>query len=153
MPETALRLQSTAFENDAPIPTKYTCDGEDASPELNWGPVPVEARSFALIVDDPDAPNGTFTHWVLFDIPASAEGLPENAEVEGIAGMNDFGKVGYGGPCPPSGDLAHRYFFTLNALDIESLGLGKGASRADVENTMNDHIVATTQLVGTYQRA
>jgi len=151
MAEATLTLSSAAFDNEGQIPSKYTCEGENTSPELKWGPTPKQAQSYALIVDDPDAPVGTFTHWVLFDIPARAEGLPENAD-EGVSGQNDFENVGYGGPCPPSGDKPHRYFFRLHALDTETLELQEGASREEVEDAMKDHVVATAEVMGTYQR-
>jgi Raf kinase inhibitor-like YbhB/YbcL family protein len=121
---------------------------------LTWSGVPEGARSFALIVDDPDAPAGTFTHWVLHDIPADVRELSENVPgaTPGVSGRNSFHKTGYGGPCPPPGDEAHRYRFVLHALDTETLGLSGGASRDEVEARMSGHVLATTQLVGTYRR-
>lgn len=152
MAEATMKLHSPAFENEAAIPAKYTCEGDNISPQLQWQGAPEQVRSYALIVDDPDAPVGTFTHWVLFDIPATVTGLPENSTREGVSGLNDFNKSGYGGPCPPSGDKPHRYFFRLHALDAERLGLSQGASRKQVEDAMKGHVVATTELMGTYQR-
>ncbi len=153
-PAPPFTLLSPAFENGATIPARYTCEGENLSPELGWEGAPAKTRSFALIVDDPDAPGGTFTHWVLFDIPADLSSLPEGVrpgEV-GVSGRNDFGRVGYGGPCPPPGDGPHRYFFTLYALDVESLGLSEGASRDQVEQALKDHVVGKAQLMGRYER-
>lgn len=152
MNDTLFRLYSAAFENEYPIPAKYTCDGENVSPPLNWGPVPAKARSLVLIVDDPDAPDGTFTHWVLSDIPVSVEELQEGVMDVGISGLNDFGNTGYGGPCPPNGSLVHRYFFALTAVDVDSLGIRRGASRQEVESAMSSHVVGSTQVVGTYLR-
>jgi len=152
MPEMSFQLKSPAFENGATVPAKHSCEGEDVSPELAWGDPPEHTRSFALIVDDPDAPGGTFTHWVLFDIPGAARGLAEGASDVGVAAANDFGMAGYGGPCPPPGDGKHRYLFKLFALDRESLNLSKGASRADVERAMDGHVLSQIQLMGTYQR-
>lgn len=148
----AFRLHSDAFENENPIPQKYTCDGQNMSPPLRWGPIPAETRSFVLIVDDPDAPDGTFTHWVLFDIPASIEELSEGASGIGVSGENDFQKMGYGGPCPQAGNLVHRYFFALTAVNVESFGLRDGASREAVESAMSGHVVGRAQIVGTYWR-
>lgn len=148
----AITVSSSAFKQGATIPVRYTCDGENRAPELSWSGAPPNTRSFALIVDDPDAPGGTFTHWVLFDLPASIAGLPEGAPGIGIAGANDFGNAGYGGPCPPRGGGAHRYMFTLYALDVPSLQLQQGAGRRQVEAAMQGHIVAQGQLMGRYER-
>lgn len=148
----AMRVSSPAFAEGATIPRRHTCEGEDRAPELNWSGAPPETRSFVLIMDDPDAPRGTFTHWVLFDLPASLSGLPEGRPGVGVEGSNDFGRVGYGGPCPPSGHGPHRYFFRLYALDRESLGLPRGASRREVEAAMRGHVLAEGQLMGRYER-
>ena len=121
-------------------------------PPLNWDPVPEKARSLVLIADDPDAPDGTFTHWVLFDIPVSVEELQEGVAGVGVSGLNDFGTPGHGGPCPPNGSLVHRYFFALTAIDVDSLGIRDGASREEVESAMSGHAVASAQVVGTYLR-
>jgi len=147
-------LESPAFAAGATIPKLYTCEGADVSPELRWQDAPAGTRSFALIVDDPDAPGRTFTHWVLFDIPADRTSLPEGLQPGdvGVAGRNDFGKTGYGGPCPPPGHGPHRYFFTLYALDTETLNLERGASRTEVERAMSGHIVGKAQLMGRYER-
>lgn len=144
-------LSSPAFADGANIPRRQTCDGENQSPRLTWRDPPTGARSFALIVDDPDAPSGTFTHWVLFNIPGGTTELAEGA-TGGRSGRNDFGKSGYGGPCPPKGHGPHRYFFKLSALDVEALKLGDGASRAQVEAAVQGHVLATAQLVGRYER-
>lgn len=142
-------MSSTAFTAGETIPARYTCDGEDAVPPLAWSGAPAGTRSFALIVDDPDAPGRTFVHWVLFNLPAGATGLPES-EKSGEPGSTDFGKTGYGGPCPPPGK-PHRYYFKLYALD-GPLSLRRGASKADVERAMEGHVLASAQLMGTYAR-
>ncbi len=147
----AFKVESPAFSNGEKIPQKYTCEGKDISPELRWEGAPPGVKSFVLIVDDPDAPRGTFTHWVLFDIPAAESGLIEGSK-QGKPGRNDFGKLGYGGPCPPKGHGVHRYFFKLYALDIPSLGLKEGVSKAEVEAAMKGHILAQTETMGRYER-
>ena len=147
----ALRVSSPAFSNGSEIPRKYTCDGQNAAPPLEWSGVPDRAKSLAVICDDPDAPSGTFTHWVLYDIPSSRDGLPEQPNT-GTTGVNSFGKMGFGGPCPPKKDHAHHYHFHVYALDIESLG-PSGLSKEDALNAMRDHILAEGDLVGTYKRA
>ncbi len=146
----ALELTSSAFDQGGTIPQKYTCDGVDVSPPLTWSGVPNEAQSLALIADDPDAPRGTWVHWVLFNISPDQDGLSEGIQGVGTGGRNDFGKPDYGGPCPPSGP-AHRYFFKLYALDIE-LNLSLGATKADVEAAMQGHILAQGELMGKYGR-
>lgn len=147
-------LQSPAFGEGDTIPRRYTCEGEDVSPELRWQDAPANAQSFALIMDDPDAPSRTFTHWVLFDIPSDrtslSEGLP--AGDIGTAGQNGFGTAGYGGPCPPPGHGPHRYFFTLYALDTDTLNLSSGTSRAEVEQALKGHVIGQAQLMGRYER-
>lgn len=151
-----LSLSSTAFKEGDKIPVKYTCDGQDISPPLTWAEPAQKIQAFALIVDDPDAPVGVFTHWVLFNLPANArqlsEGIPtqERLENEALQGKNDFGRIGYGGPCPPRGS-AHRYRFALYALD-KLLDLKPGASKKQVLDAMKGHIIAQGQLIGTYQR-
>ena len=151
---TAFTIESTAFGEGDAIPKRYTCDGEDVSPELRWEDTPANTRSFALIMDDPDAPGRTFTHWVLFDIQADVTSLPEGFRAGdiGVAGRNDFGKSGYGGPCPPPGHGPHRYFFTLHALDTDSLNLSDGASRSQVEQALEGHIIGQARLMGRYER-
>ncbi len=154
--EIALSLSSTSFKEGDWIPSKYTCDGQDVSPPLAWGQPPQQTQVFALIVDDPDAPLGVFTHWVLFNLPANIRQLPEGIPAqhqlgnEALQGKNDFGKIGYGGPCPPPGPT-HRYRFTLYALD-KPLGLVAGASKKQVLDATKGHILAQGQLMGTYQR-
>jgi hypothetical protein len=157
-PEThrQMEISSSAFKNGQPIPSLYTCDDKNISPPLAWNGAPRNAASLVLIVDDPDAPAGVWTHWVVFDLPADSSGLPESAsKTEPVAGnakqgVNDFKKVGYSGPCPPAGKQ-HRYFFKIYALDI-TLGLQPGASRKAVEAAMTKHILAQGQFMGTYQR-
>jgi Raf kinase inhibitor-like YbhB/YbcL family protein len=151
-------LITAAFRDGTGIPVKYTCDGVDVSPPLSWSGAPAGTRSFALIADDPDAPAGTWVHWVLYNLPADVSELPENiAKVESLdlggarQGRNDFRRPGYGGPCPPPGP-AHRYFFKLYALDAP-LPLKAGAQKKDVEAAMEGHVLATAQLMGTYARA
>lgn len=143
-------LTSNAFTEGANIPSQFTCGGEGISPELKWDGAPASAKSFVLIVDDPDAPGGTFTHWVVFDIPASQTEIAAGVTNVGKSGQNSARRNGYTGPCPPSG--THRYFFTLYALDLNTLGLKDGASRADVEMAMKLHTLAVTQLIGRYSK-
>ena len=150
-----MKLESSAFSHNGMIPPKYTCDRQDFSPPLKWDAPPTGTQSLALIVDDPDAPMGTFVHWVLYDLPPEITGLPEAVPNDatlaggGTHGKNDFGKLGYGGPCPPSGK--HRYFFKLYALD-RSLGLPSGATKEQLEAAMNGHILAAAELIGLYSR-
>lgn len=153
----AFSLTSTAFVDGAAIPARHTCDGPDVSPPLAWEGAPAGARVFALIMDDPDAPGGTWVHWVAYNIPAPTTQLPENvAKVESLdlggarQGRNDFHRPGYSGPCPPLG-AAHRYFFKLYALDAQ-LQLRSGAQKHEVEAAMEGHTLGMTQLVGTYAR-
>jgi hypothetical protein len=148
-----LTISSTAFEHEGMIPSKYTCDSLDVSPPLQISGVPEKTRSLVLIVDDPDAPNKTWVHWVLYNLPPDTESLPENfptdAELESGArqGVTDFGSTGYGGPCPPSG--THRYFFKLYALDTMLDIEGEG-TKAEVTEAMKGHILAQAQLMGKY---
>ncbi|MFI5090955.1 MAG: YbhB/YbcL family Raf kinase inhibitor-like protein [Terriglobales bacterium] len=149
-------LSSTAFSPGGEIPSKYTCSGADVSPVLNWNDPPAGTQSFALIADDPDAPVGTWVHWVAYDLPASARQLPEAvAKTEAIAGggvqgQNDFRKTGYGGPCPPPGK-PHRYYFKLHALD-RKLNLKPGATKKVVEPAMEGHILTQAEVMGRFQR-
>ena len=151
-----LSISSPAFCDGEKIPTKYTCEGQDISPQLNWNGIPEEAKSLTLIVDDPDAPGGVFTHWIIFNIPPDSSGLSEafpstpRLPDGTLQGENDFGSIGYGGPCPPSG-RPHRYQFTLYALD-GTLDLKEGASKKQVIDAMQGHILAQGRLTGTYQR-
>ena len=151
----AMKIETSDFSQGQPIPQQFTCDGQDRSPALQWSGAPQKIKTFALIVDDPDAPAGTWVHWVIFNLPASASSLPEgvpqsDTAAGGTQGRNDFGKIGYNGPCPPPGK-PHRYFFKLYALDT-TLGLNVGAKKADVERAMQGHIVAQAELMGTYAR-
>jgi Raf kinase inhibitor-like YbhB/YbcL family protein len=145
-----LDVSSTAFSEGQSIPEKYTCDGENVSPPIKWSGAPANTKSIAIIVEDPDAPSGTFTHWVLYDIPGTTKELAEGSSGSGKEGVNGFGNKGYGGPCPPPGG-AHRYFFRVYALDTASLG-NPGLSKEDVTAAMKGHILAQGQLMGTYKR-
>ncbi len=150
-----IKITSSAFEDGGLIPAKYTCDGADVSPPLQWDAVPEGTKSIALICDDPDAPMGTWVHWVLFNLPSDAKELAQNIPTEETLpngakqGVNDFGRIGYGGPCPPSG--THRYFFKIYALDTE-VGLQAGADKRRLLKTMEGHILGQDQLVGKYKR-
>ena len=150
-----IKITSSAFEDGGLIPAKYTCDGADVSPPLQWDAVPEGTKSIALICDDPDAPMGTWVHWVLFNLPSDAKELAENIPTEETLpngakqGVNDFGRVGYGGPCPPGG--THRYFFKIYALDTE-VGLQAGADKRRLLKTMEGHILEQGLLVGKYKR-
>lgn len=148
----ALTLQTNAFAEGGAIPSKHTCDGQDASPRLTWTGAPQGTKSFALIMDDPDAPVGTFTHWLLHDIPATTSELAEGQRPGqvGVTLNNGFGQPGYGGPCPPRGHGTHRYFFTLFALGVATLG--KPATRTALESAMRGHTLATARVMGTYER-
>ena len=151
-----IQLSSSAFKDGGVIPKKYTCDLDNLSPPLAWKDLPEKTNSLALIVDDPDAPSGTWVHWVLNNLPSNLIGLPEGvmktAEVEGIGtqGMNDFRRIGYGGPCPPPGK-PHRYFFKLYALDT-ILDLGSGVTKMELLEEIQGHILDKGELVGLYSR-
>jgi Raf kinase inhibitor-like YbhB/YbcL family protein len=142
-----MKLTSPEFENNGFIPRKFTCQGEDINPELIIEDIPQGAKSLALIVDDPDAPMGTWVHWIVYNIPVI--GLIKEDSIPGIQGRNDFGGGGYGGPCPPSG--THRYFFKLYALDTE-LNLEEGISKKVLEKAMEGHLLTKAELVGRYKR-
>jgi hypothetical protein len=150
-----IKIKSSAFENEGMIPSKYTCDGADISPPLQWEAVPEGTKSIALISDDPDAPVGTWVHWVIYNLPADTKELTENIPPDGNLpngakqGTNDFRRIGYGGPCPPGG--THRYFFKVYALDVE-LDLAAGARKKDLLKAMEGHILAQGQLMGKYKR-
>ena len=150
-----IRITSSAFEEGGLIPAKYTCDGADISPPVQWEAVPEGTKSIALISDDPDAPVGTWVHWVLFNLPAETKELGENVPADEILpngarqGTSDFGRIGYGGPCPPSG--THRYFFKIYALDAQ-LDLDAGATKKQLLAVMEGHILAEGQLMGKYKR-
>jgi Raf kinase inhibitor-like YbhB/YbcL family protein len=153
----SFELTSTAFSQGEPIPARYSCDGEDISPPLTWSDPPEGTQSFALIMDDPDAPVGTWDHWILFNIPVGRRELPENAPLEAknqdpdaiFVGRNSWGRADYGGPCPPSG--THRSFFKLYALNT-TLGLLSGANKGELLKGMEGYILAQTELMGTYTR-
>ena len=150
----ALKLVISAFPEGATIPQRYTCEGQDISPAIEWSGPPAQAKSFALILDDPDAPSGTFTHWVVYNIPAATHTLAEGFRPAGgsATGVNDFGKTGYGGPCPPRGHGPHRYNFKLFALDVPSLDLRAGAKRSDVDRALRGHVVEQATYTGRYER-
>lgn len=147
----SLSVESPAFHENALIPTEYSCEGVDRSPPLSWQGAPENTKSFALIMDDPDAPNGTFVHWILFNIPADKAELEANASIPkgAVSGTNSWGKTGYGGPCPPSG--THHYHFKLYALDTE-LSLDETANKQDVLDAMKNHILDESVLIGLYQK-
>jgi len=145
---TTFALTSSAFADGQAIPTEFTCDGADRPPPLAWDESPKGTRSFALIVDDPDAPSGTFRHWGAYDIPASAYSVSGTFQ----QAVNDFGKPGYGGPCPPKGHGPHRYRFKLMALDVDKLDVGSNPNVARVEAQAASHVVGRAELTGTYER-
>jgi len=146
---TKMKITSSAFQEGANIPSKFTCDGADTSPPLQIADIPSQAKSLALIVDDPDAPGGLFTHWMVWNIPPQTGAVGEGSAPKGVHGTNDFGKSGYGGPCPPSG--THRYYFKIFALDRE-LDLPFGAKRGQVDGALKGHIIAQGELMGRYSR-
>ena len=150
----ALEIKSSAFAAGESIPRKYACDGDDVSPPLSWRGAPQETRSFALIADDPDAPMGTWVHWVLYNVPSQVDSLPEGVSTGpslpfGQQGKNSSGQLGYGGPCPPSG--THRYFFKVYAL-AEPLKMPPGASKEQLLKSMKGHILAQAELMGLYSK-
>jgi Raf kinase inhibitor-like YbhB/YbcL family protein len=150
-----MMLTSSAFQSEGMIPVQHTCDGPDHSPALTWGDVPENAKALALICDDPDAPAGTWVHWVYYNIPAHLGGLPagiagtDHPEIGGAQGVNDFRRIGYGGPCPPSG--THRYFFKLYALD-RMLDLKSRATKTELLQAMQGHVLREAVLMGRYRR-
>ncbi|MGB9707708.1 MAG: YbhB/YbcL family Raf kinase inhibitor-like protein [Microgenomates group bacterium] len=145
-----IKIQSSAFKQGEMIPEKYTCKGEDINPPLTIENVPTNAKSLALIIDDPDAPMETFTHWLLWNINPKTKEIKENSLPAGaILGINDFGKTAYGGPCPPSG--VHRYYFKVYALDI-ILDLPAGANRSQLEKAIEGHILDYAELMGRFQK-
>jgi Raf kinase inhibitor-like YbhB/YbcL family protein len=145
-----LKVTSSAFSEGQPIPEKYTCDGQNVSPPIKWSGAPENTKSIALICEDPDAPSGMFTHWVLYDLPGKTTELREGSSGSGKEGVNGFGKNGYGGPCPPPGG-PHRYFFRVYPLDISSVG-NVGSSKEDVAAAIKGHVLAEGSLMGTYKR-
>jgi len=143
-------LESEAFADGGAIPARYTCDGDDVSPPLSWRDAPAGTATFALVVDDPDAPAGTWVHWVLFDVPASESAIHEGATPRSAReGKNSWGRSGYGGPCPPSG--THRYFFKLYAVD-RALGVAPGITEAELARALQGHVLAEAVLMGRYAR-
>lgn len=152
----SIELTSPAFGHGGEIPSKHTCDGDDVSPLLEWRGVPPETKSLALVCDDPDAPRGTWVHWVLYGLPPTVNALPEGMPATETLpngarqGRNDFGNIGYGGPCPPPGK-PHRYFFRLHALDAV-VDLPSGATRGQLEEAIRGHVLAQGELMGTYRR-
>lgn len=146
-----LSLSSDAFRGGEPIPAQYTCDGANQTPLLQWGEPPPGTRSFALVIDDPDAPGGTFRHWGVYDIPSSVRSIGKGQHV-GNEVRNDFGRPGYGGPCPPKGHGPHHYHFKLFALGVDRLDIPEGANAADVEQAAERHAIAQGELVGTFER-
>ena len=152
----SFQIASTAFSSGSTIPKKFTCDGPDVSPELSWKEAPAATQSFALIMDDPDAPVGTWVHWVLYNVPGNTKELTEGVEKRdqlgngATQGRNDFRRIGYGGPCPPPG-TPHRYFFKLYALDTK-LSLKPGATKQELEGAIKGHILGQTELMGRYGR-
>ncbi len=145
-----MKLTSSEFANNGAIPSEFTCDSSNINPELTISEVPKNSKSLALIMDDPDAPIGTFVHWVVWNIPAETRQIQKSTEPSGIHGKGGSGKLGYIGPCPPSG--THRYFFKLYALDL-ILGLPEGSAKKDLEMAMQGHILEKTELMGTYKRS
>ena len=150
----AFRLILSAFSDGGTIPQLHTCDGADLAPSIEWSDEPAGSESFVLIVDDPDAPMGTWNHWLLYDIPKTVHSLAQGYKPGGVevSGANDFGKAGYGGPCPPKGHGSHRYFFKLYAMNAASLGLKAGARRADLDKAMQGRVLAEARYMGRYER-
>lgn len=144
-----MKIESPAFKNNELIPSKYTCDGENINPPLIISGVPVDAKSLAIIVDDPDAPAGTWTHWTVWNLKPDLQNILEGAKIDGIEGITSFKTKGYGGPCPPSG--RHRYFFKLYALDT-ILDLNSNSDKSALERAMAGHILAYAELIGLYSR-
>lgn len=152
MAEQPFTLTTPAFENGEKIPERFTCDGDDVSPRLDWSSPPEGTRSFALVLEDPDAPSATFTHWLLFNLPVESRSLAEGARDVGVGGRNDFEEEGYGGPCPPIGSGEHRYSFRLYALDLRELDLPKNAGREQFDREVDGHVLAEAVLMGRFQR-
>lgn len=151
------RLSSAAFQNNQPIPRSFSCDGENTSPALRWEGTPNGTKSLALLVRDPDAPSGEFTHWMVYDLPPTITEIPSGSytaaqfPLGGLEGQNDFGNLGYGGPCPPPG-APHHYIFTLFALNQPTLGLPAGAQRGQLDQALQGKIVAKAELTGVFGR-
>jgi Raf kinase inhibitor-like YbhB/YbcL family protein len=144
-----MKITSSAFQEGGNIPSKFTCDGSDSSPPLQIAEIPSGAKSLALVVDDPDAPSGLFTHWVVWNISPQTNAIAEGSAPKGVQGTNDFGKSGYGGPCPPSG--THRYYFRIFALDRE-LNLPSGTKRNQLDAAVKRQVVAQGELMGRYAK-
>lgn len=147
----AIHVTSPVFPSGGTIPQKYSCDGENVSPPLEWHGSPDGTQSFALVCDDPDAPNGPFTHWILYDIPPSKTTLREGEAKAGVTGVNSFGETEYGGPCPPHGGPPHHYAFHIYALDVPSIGTA-GLNKREIVNAMERHVIGEGELVAEYSR-
>ena len=145
------RIFSSAFAEGAAIPSLHSCDGADMSPSLEWDNPPGTTRTFALLMEDSDAPRGTWTHWILWDIPSAVRVLPQGSARIGVAGTNDFGRSGYGGPCPPPGK-PHRYYFRMFALSVDRLGMAAGARRADFDRAIEGQVLAQAECMGRFSR-
>jgi Raf kinase inhibitor-like YbhB/YbcL family protein len=150
----AFELQIEGFSRGKTIPLEFTCDGANRSPALTWSGAPAETKSFALVMDDPDAPRGIWTHWLLWDIPTDMFGIKEDAHLQApiVTGSNDFGDTGYGGPCPPKGHGQHRYVFRLLALDLARLDLPPGANRSQFDEALGRHAIAAAEFMGRFER-
>jgi Raf kinase inhibitor-like YbhB/YbcL family protein len=147
------QLFSSAFSEGGSIPALHTCQGADVSPSLEWSGAPAETRSFALVLEDPDAPAGVWCHWLVYDVSSKIHNLAQGfRSALGLSGTNDFGKPGYGGPCPPQGHGPHRYFFKLYALDVHTLGLPAGVKRAELLQALKGHILGEAQYMGRFER-
>jgi Raf kinase inhibitor-like YbhB/YbcL family protein len=144
-----MKITSSAFQEGGNIPPRFTCDGGDSSPPLGIAEIPSGAKTLALVVDDPDAPSGLFTHWIVWNISPQTNAITEGSAPQGVQGTNDFGRSGYGGPCPPSG--THRYYFKIFALDRE-LSLASGTKRNQLDAAMKGHVVAQGELMGRYAK-
>jgi Raf kinase inhibitor-like YbhB/YbcL family protein len=149
----SFQILSHSFAEGGWIPELHSCQGADLSPALEWSGEPKDVRSFAVVVEDPDAPSGTFCHWLVYDIPADVHNLAQGVKPGsvGVSGANDFGRLGYGGPCPPPGK-PHRYYFRLYALDVHTLGLHPGVDRRELIQAIKGHVTAETQCMGRFQR-
>lgn len=154
----AFSIKSADFKDGGTIPKRFSCDGDDISPELSWAEPPAGTKSFAMIVEDPDAPKGTFIHWIIYDIPADwkalKRGMTSNDGIEhGVKqGQTDFGNPGWGGPCPPKGYGRHRYIFTLKALDLPTLGLSNDAKKLAFDKALQGHVLGEAKILGVYDR-
>ena len=154
----AFSIMSADFKDGSTIPTRFSCDGDNLSPELSWKEPPAGTKGFSLLVEDPDAPRGTFIHWTIYDIPADWKGLQRGmTSSDGIEhgikqGKTDFGNAGWGGPCPPRGHGRHRYVFTLKALNVSTLGLSNGAKKPDIDKALSAHVIGEAKITGVYER-